>query len=226
MQNLSLRLRTIASLVPHGARVCDIGTDHGYLSIYLRLSGIANSIIATDINKAPLESARKNIEKFGAENIELRLCNGLEGIEENEADTFIIAGMGGEVISGIIERGKKVINNNNLTLILQPTTSPEYLRRFLYSKGFEITDEIPLEENSKLYSVMRVRYIGESHDISEAFCFIGKIKPSCDAGKKYIAKQQRRCLKCAEQLQNVPYKQEEYLYYKTLTQDIKKLAGE
>ena len=226
MQNLSLRLSTIASLVPLGARVCDIGTDHGYLSIYLRLSGIANSIIATDINNAPLESARKNIEKFGAENIELRLCNGLSGISENEADTFIIAGMGGEVIAGIIERGKEIVNNNSSTLILQPTTSPEFLRRFLYSNGYEITEEIPLEENTKLYSVMRVKYIGESPDINEAFCYIGKIKPSCDAGKKYIAKQQKRCLKCAEQLQSVPYKQEEYLYYKALTEDIKKLAGE
>lgn len=226
MQNLSLRLSTIASLVPNGARVCDIGTDHGYLAIYLKQSGIAENVIAADINPLPLENARKNIESSKVIGIELRLCDGLSGISPDETDTVIIAGMGGEVIAGIIERGKKITENKALSLILQPTTSPEILRKFLYSNGYEIIKEIPIEENSKLYSVMQVRFTGNFNETDEAFYYVGKIPTDNKWGIMYIKKQQNRCLKCAEQLKNVPYKQEGYLYYKKLLEGINNYLGE
>ena len=63
MPNLSLRLKTIASLVPHGARVCDVGTDHAYLPIHLITEGGVKSVIATDLNEKPLQNAKKNLEK-------------------------------------------------------------------------------------------------------------------------------------------------------------------
>ena len=133
MPTFSKRLSVIASLVPVGARVCDVGTDHGYLSIELIKSGVAASVIATDINEKPLNRAKSNAEKSGFQ-IDLRLCDGLVGISPSEVDTVIIAGMGGEVISGIIERGEKVAKSVSL-LLLQPTTSPEALREFLFKKG-------------------------------------------------------------------------------------------
>lgn len=226
MQNLSLRLNTIASLVPNGARVCDIGTDHAYLAIYLKKSGKAQSVIATDINEKPLKNAEKNIELSGVSGIKLRLSDGLSEIKQGDADTIIIAGMGGEVIAGILERGKNIAATSGISLILQPTTSPEALREFLCLNGYEIIKEIPLEENSKLYSIMLVKYTGNTLTPKEVFYFVGKILPDTEFGFKYIKKQQNRFLKCAEQLKNVSYKHNEYLHYTSLIEYINKLLGE
>ena len=101
---LSLRLKTIAALVPKGARVCDVGTDHARLPIYLISEKIASRVIATDLRPLPLENAKKNVEYSGVTGIELRLCDGLSAVKKHEADVIIIAGIGGEVISGIISR--------------------------------------------------------------------------------------------------------------------------
>lgn len=226
MPDLSLRLSTIASLVPDGARVCDVGTDHGYLAIHLKASGKVKSIIAADINPLPLQNAAKNIEKAGVSGIELRLCDGLSGIKPNEADTVIIAGMGGEVISGIIERGFSVAKQRDKTLILQPTTSPEALRKFLLTNGFEIFKEVPILENGKLYSVMLVKYSGKTYENNEYFYYIGKVSPLEKAGLMYIKKQQKRCFDCANALKNIPEKQEDYLYYKNILEGINNYLSE
>ena len=226
MQSLSLRLSTIASLVPNGARVCDIGTDHGYLSIYLKQSGKIQNIIAADINPLPLENARKNIKQSNVTGIDLRLSDGLSAIQSGETDTVIIAGIGGEVISGIIERGVHICKDSNATLILQPTTSPEYLRRFLTNNGFKIIREIPIEENGKLYSVMLVNYQGDKSEKSEIYYYIGEVPTDNQVGIRYLKKRQKRFSDCATQLKNVERKHEEYIYYKNLLEDINDILGE
>ena len=137
---LSVRLSAIADYVKKGAFVCDVGTDHGYLAVHLMKSGVAKRVIATDINAKPLANAQKNIEKSEVFGIELRLCDGLGGVNRGEADTVIIAGMGGEVISGILERGASIVREKNITLFLQPTTSPVFLRRYLCENGFSIKE--------------------------------------------------------------------------------------
>ena len=220
MNELSLRLSTIASLVPNGARVCDVGTDHGYLAIHLKSSGIAERVIASDINVKPLENARGNIEKSGVSGIELRLSDGLSKIKPDEADTFIIAGMGGEVISEIIKKGKEITTNNDITLILQPTTSPEFLRKFLCLNGYEILKEIAISENSKLYTVMLVKYTGKILDYKDYFFYVGKVSPKQEAGCLYLKKQLDRCSKCAEALKLVDTKKEDYLFYSKISKDI------
>lgn len=216
MQNLSVRLSTIASLVPCGAKVCDVGTDHAFLPIALKKSGRAASVIATDINKKPLRKAEENVEKSGVDGISLRLCDGIEGVERQEADTFIVAGIGGEVISGILSRGIEKLKFSNVTLILQPTTSPEILRKFLYDNGFLIKTEIAVEENGKLYSVMNCCYSGEKQVKENHLYFSGKLSPKDPIGKKYIEKQIGRAFKCMEALKNIPEKSEEYNYYKEI----------
>lgn len=221
MNNLSLRLSTIASLVPIGARVCDIGTDHGYLSIYLKSSNTASRIIAADVNSLPLENARKNILKSGVEGIELRLSNGFEKINCEEFDTAVIAGIGGEVIAGIIERGIEVIGKEEKLLILQPTTSPEFLRKSLYNNGFSIINETPLMENGKIYSVILAKYIGVRETKPEFFYYTGKVPNDKDLGVLYIEKQYKRLNDCAKALENVTAKQKEYLYYKELSEKLK-----
>ena len=220
MPQLSKRLKLIASLVPNGARVCDIGTDHGYLAIELKKSGKAASVIAADINSAPLENAKKNIEKSGVSGIVLRLCDGLSGIAPEETDTVIIAGMGGEVIAGILERGSSVVNNCDKTVILQPTTSPEILRKFLYDNGLQIRKEIAVLENGKIYSVMLVKFTGNIQKCDEYFYYTGKVDKNTEFGRLYIEKQLNRCLKCARPLEFVPGKTQEYLYYKNIVSGI------
>lgn len=222
MSALSRRLSLIAALVPEGSRVCDVGTDHGYLAIHLKSSGIAESVIAADIRISPLENARSNIIKSGVTGIETRLCDGLSGISEDEIDTAIIAGMGGEVIAGILSRcewAQKIP-----TLILQPTTSPEALRRYLAENGFAIKKEPAVSENGKLYSVMLVSHTGNISKQPEYTYYIGKLNPSDYDGLLTIKKQQKRFYRCAEALKFVPQKADEYKYYKDLAENIGKTA--
>lgn len=216
---LSLRLKLIASLVPKGARVCDIGTDHALLPIYLIENNIAEFVIATDIRPLPLENAKRNVAASGLTGIELRLCDGLSAVKKDEVDTVIIAGIGGEVISGIISRAALIRNQPYPLLILQPTTSAEALRRYLYENGFEIKTETALKENGKLYSVITARFTGKVKKMPEHFYYIGMVDPKTEDGYLYIQKQYIRLKKCADALINIPEKQAEYLHYKKLSDD-------
>lgn len=221
--SLSQRLKLIASLVPKGARVCDIGTDHARLPIYLIEQKTAERVIATDIRPLPLENAKRNVALSGVTGIELRLCDGLSAVKKSETDTVIIAGMGGEVISGIISRGELLRERPYPLLILQPTTSPEALRKYLYESGFEILTETALKENGKLYSVMTACFTCEAKEMPEYFYFAGKTDPKTEDGYLYIKKQYIRLKKCADALCDIPEKQAEYLHYKKLSDQILKL---
>ena len=219
---LSFRLSAIADFVKKNAAVCDIGTDHGYLAIHLMKSGTAKRVIATDINAKPLANAQKNIEKSGVNGIELRLCDGISGVTRGEADTFIIAGMGGEVISGILERSAEIVKESEITLILQPTTSPEFLRRFLCENGFRIKEEKAVFENGKIYSVMLVSFTGEITEHGNGYYYIGELNISDETALKYIEKQYSRNLKCMQSLENILSKAAEYEYYKSVVEGIEK----
>lgn len=220
---LSLRLKLIASLVPKGARVCDIGTDHARLPIFLIKEGIAERVIATDIRPLPLENAKTNLAASGVGGIELRLCDGLSAVKKEEIDTVIIAGIGGEVISGIISRANPLKEPPYPLIILQPTTSPELLRRYLYGNGFEIKTETALKENGKLYSVMTACYTGNKIQQPEYFYYVGKINPKTEDGYLYIQKQYNQLKKCADALRNLREKQTEYLQYERLSREIEGL---
>lgn len=220
---LSLRLNTVLSLIDEGSSVCDIGTDHGYLAIELMKTGKAKNVIASDIAQKPLLSAKKNVQAAEISGIELRLCNGLEGIKKDEADTAVIAGMGGEVIAGILERGLSLLKECAITLILQPTTSPEKLREFLCLNGFEIQREIPVLENGKVYSVIRAQFTGVTQNFGPAFYYIGRVTTETEAGVMYINKQLSRLKQCITALENIPEKQQEYLNYKSAFDAIKEV---
>ncbi|MBQ7725982.1 MAG: SAM-dependent methyltransferase [Clostridia bacterium] len=186
------RLAVIASLVPPGARVCDIGTDHAYLPIYLKKTDRAVRVLAVDVREKPLQTARRNILASGVSGIKTRLCDGLSGVSREEADAVVIAGIGGEVISGIISACTWLCEEPVPTLILQPTTSPEVLRRRLSDSGFSVLTELPVEENGKLYAVMQCVFTGAPASLSEEDCYAGKIDPSDPVGRNYLEKQYRR----------------------------------
>lgn len=225
MLELSKRLSLIASFVSGGSSVCDVGTDHGYLPAFLYLSGKCKRVIATDINQKPIDSARQNLLKFGAQGVKLVLCDGLSGVEDENIDTVIIAGMGGEVISGIIDRAD-FLKNSAVSLILQPTTAAKELRLFLAKNGFRVDREQAISENGKIYSVMLVRFCGKPYTLSETQALIGILKPDCEDSLRYIKKQYNIAQKCANSLQNVERKQKEYNYYFNLTNDLKNILGE
>ena len=154
---ISKRLLCCASMVQPGSRVADIGTDHGYLGIYLLQSGAARHVIACDLRKDPLENARRNAKLFGVDGeMELRLSDGLEKIRPDEVDTVVMAGMGGDLIQRILSQcpWRK---REGLQFILQPQSAGNVLRRWLCEDGFEIQREEPVQDGHFLYTVMDIR---------------------------------------------------------------------
>lgn len=154
---ISKRLLCCASMVQPGSRVADIGTDHGYLGIYLLQTGAARHVIACDLRKDPLENARRNAKLFGVDGkMELRLSDGLEKILPDEVDTVVMAGMGGDLIQKILSQcpWRK---REGLQFILQPQSAGNVLQRWLCEDGFEIQREEPVQDGHFLYTVMDIR---------------------------------------------------------------------
>ena len=149
--NIPHRLLEIAGLVK-GKRLADIGTDHGYLPIYLLDKGIINYAVCSDVKQGPLANAEKNIRKYGLEN-KTRLClaDGLCGVQSNEVDTAVIAGMGGEMIAHILEAG---IPEGIDSFILQPMRNIDILRKKLHSAGLVISHEKLVREKNKFYIII------------------------------------------------------------------------
>ncbi len=173
MINLKGRLLKIANLVEECSKLADIGTDHGYIPIYLVQSGICQEAIATDIRKGPLLKAERNIDKYKLkESIELRLGNGIEPIQNGECDVFIIAGMGGRLITDILERSLRVVQNTKY-ILLQPVYTEEVLREFLLKNGFRIAREVLVQDEGRIYVVIKAVYDGIIRQEEDLYCHIG-----------------------------------------------------
>lgn len=168
---LTPRLQAIAFQVPQDARLADIGTDHGYLPVWLLLNGKIETAIAADLRAGPLERARETSRQYGLEGaISFRLCDGLTGIAEDEVDTVAIAGMGGETISAILGKAPWI---RDKLLLLQPMTGAPHLRRWLQKNGFSILSERIAKEGNKLYSIWTVKG-GQMGALSPAELWAGK----------------------------------------------------
>ena len=186
---LDKRLKLCADFVRKGVRVADIGTDHAYLPVWLCKNGIAISAIAADINPLPLERGTQTIIKYNAENlVKTCLSNGLSEINPDDVDDIVIAGMGGELISDIIDKAKWT-KNKKYHFILQPMTKAEILRDYLYSNKFEIVEEKATYVDNKIYSVMSVYYTGEFKNYNILKKYYGMLNPcDCEYSRKYIDK--------------------------------------
>lgn len=157
---LDPRLALIASLVRPGSTCADIGTDHGYLPVYLVKSGRCPRALACDVNPQPLEKARILIAASGlAGQVETLLTDGLKGLEEKSPDSIVLAGMGGELIASILEEAP-FVRSPHIQLLLQPMTRPEHLRGWLASHGFAILEEHGTLSGGRLYSVIHAAYTG------------------------------------------------------------------
>lgn len=153
---LQPRLRAIADLVPAGSKLADIGTDHGYIPAMLLLEERVVSAIASDIGAEPLAHARRTAQQYGVlERMELRLCDGLCDFAPEEADCVVIAGMGGDNIAAIL--GAAPWTKNGCTLLLQPMSKAEVLRRWLSENGYCVTAEQLVADKGVLYPILTVR---------------------------------------------------------------------
>ena len=154
---ISKRLELVASFVPQGAVLLDVGSDHAYLPIELVERGQIEAAIAGEVVDGPYQSAIKNIEAYGLkEKIQVRLANGLAAFEEaDQVSVITIAGMGGRLIATILEEGlNKLVNVERL--ILQPNNREDDLRLWLQEHGFQIVAESILEEAGKFYEILVV----------------------------------------------------------------------
>lgn len=152
---LSNRLLACCNFVAPGDRVADVGCDHGYLGIHLLRSGIASSVIASDINEGPLSSAVRNSEKYGVrDRISFYLSDGVRNIPR-EFDTLICAGMGGDTMVSILSAAPW-LKSPQYRLILQCQSKTPMLRQYLSETGWRIMEESVLRDGKFLYTVMEV----------------------------------------------------------------------
>ncbi|WP_409289998.1 tRNA (adenine(22)-N(1))-methyltransferase [Pseudomonas sp. KCJK8927] len=154
-QTLSMRLERVAAYVPRGARLADIGSDHGYLPVALMLRGIIEAGVAGEVAQTPFASAQRKVSKNGLEGrITVRLANGLAAIEPSDrVNTISICGMGGETIRDILEQGKARLQGVT-RLILQPNGDERELRQWLMDNGYRICREELLRENRFDYEII------------------------------------------------------------------------
>ncbi len=154
MIEISRRLQGIAGLVTFCNRVADIGSDHGFLPVYLIQKGISPSCIAGEVNQGPWESAYKQVQRVGlTESIEVRLGDGLAVIEPDEVDTICIAGMGGSLITKILTDGKEKLVGIS-ELVLQPNVGEQVVRKWLQKENWELVDEQIIEEDGIIYEIL------------------------------------------------------------------------
>ena len=173
--NLSKRLETIAKMVTRENVVADIGTDHGLVPIYLVKNKIAPRALAFDLRKAPLQRAREHIEKYNlVGQIETRLSNGLEKLKEGEAGTVIISGMGGNLITEILEK-RKDLRASVKEFILSPQSDWYDFRKYLYENDFFIEDEEMLIDEGKYYVIIKAFYKETKTFVSEKDLYFGKM---------------------------------------------------
>lgn len=179
MEFLSKRLQAVADFVRQGARVADVGTDHGYLPVYLIENGISPSAVASDINEGPLNSCKLLVsQRCLQDKIKCAISNGLQNINADDIDDVIIAGMGGELIAAILSDCSAVRDKH---LILNPMTHSEITRSWLYLNGFLIKNDIIVKDGKHFYNIIDAEYGGEPFEPTQTQCFLGNI---CDFSQK------------------------------------------
>jgi len=170
---LKNRLKMIADMIPIGSKVCDIGTDHAYLPIYLMKNDICQKVIACDLTIGPVEVATKNVSQNNLDtSIDVRLGYGLEPIIVGEVDTIVIAGMGGILIKEILLRDIDKAKNARY-IILQPMKDTDILREYLYLSGFDIINEAIAAEGEKLYNIISAKWTGKVIILDKIYYLIG-----------------------------------------------------
>lgn len=181
---LSKRLRAVAEMVTEGNTVCDVGCDHGFVSIYLVQRGTSPKAVAMDVNEGPLRAAGEHVEEYGlADYIETRLSDGVAALSAGEADTLVCAGMGGRLMRRIMEEGKDKIRQMR-EIILQPQSEIGMVREYLRKEGYSIADENMVLEEGKYYPVIKALPKTELPEALEALEGKNGGRPEKDGGTR------------------------------------------
>ncbi len=179
----SERLSAVESLVPHGARLLDIGSDHASVPFDLLSEGRIEAAFVSDVNSAPLERAVRRLSGFGGR-VGAALSDGFKDVPAGAYDAAAICGMGGELIARIIaEGGEKA----HCPLILQPNTMFHKLRAFLWASGYRIGEELFPTEGGRTYLVLAAEYAGEAEDFTREEAFFGKLRPANEGFRRFAA---------------------------------------
>ncbi|WP_431029767.1 tRNA (adenine(22)-N(1))-methyltransferase [Lysinibacillus sp. LZ02] len=200
-QKLSKRLEMVASFVPTGAVLADIGSDHAYLPCNLVHKGIVSRAIAGEVVKGPHESAVRQVRTEGlSEAITVRLADGLAAVHpEDQVDTVTIAGMGGPLIVSILENNPESLQSVT-RLILQPNIHAKAIREWAIRSGWAILDEAILEEDDKIYEILVLQRGQESY--TEAEILLGK-KLMAEKSPVFMQKWTREMANWARVLQSI-----------------------
>lgn len=151
---ISQRLQTIANYLPPQTRMADIGTDHAYLPCYAIQQGLASYAIASDVVVGPYESARQTVADYQlTTKVDVRLGSGIQTLTaDDQIETITISGMGGKLITDILNDREHLFAAN--TLILQPNMGAHFVRTWLQAHDFVITAETIVYENEKFYEII------------------------------------------------------------------------
>lgn len=153
---LSKRLQAVADLVSNGLVVADVGTDHGYIPIYLLEAKKNPKAFAMDVNKGPLLRAEEHISEHGlSQKIETRLSDGVRNLHVGECECVVIAGMGGALTVKILEEGLAVFRSLK-EFVLQPQSELPKVRQYLCEHDFHVISEDMVLEDGKYYPMMKV----------------------------------------------------------------------
>ena len=185
---LDTRLRTAADMVPKGARLADIGSDHAYLPIALCLENTIECALASDINEGPVAAAVANIHKNGlSDRIVAVRADGLDKTRDFSPNCITVLGMGGELIVSILDKADWV-KDEGITLVLQPMTHPEILAKYLAENGFEIIDEKIVRDggrDDRIYRIISAKFDGIKRSLSDGEALVGRI--NIDRGDEITA---------------------------------------
>lgn len=198
---LSVRLEAVARLAADAVFLADIGTDHGYIPIYLAEKGSMKGALAMDINPGPLMRAKENILVHGLQNrIRTRLSDGAKELRPGEADTVVIAGMGGNLTVRILADSEEVLKSVD-TFVLQPQSEIEKVRRYLHEHGFCIEAEDMVKDEGKYYPMMRAVHGSQKMWDLPGECY-GKylIEQKNPVLKEFLQKEEKKCIQIAAAL--------------------------
>lgn len=168
-RNIDRRLQSICDSVPDQTQVLlDVGTDHGYVPIYLVKEGKIRSAIASDISAASLSKAEEEIRRSHlGDRIDTRVGSGLDVLQESdEVDTVVIAGMGGVLIAELLEKAKQWIQRRKVTFILQPVQGVQELREYLQKNHFLYIEELLVRSLNKFYQILVCEYCPKEVEVS------------------------------------------------------------
>ncbi len=224
MFQLDERLALCAEFVREGTRLADVGTDHAYLPVWLALNGKIASAVASDVRVGPLENAKCNIARYGVDSVvSTVLSDGLDSIPPDSAQDIVMAGMGGELMVGIMMR-TQWLRDGEKRLILQPMTRADSLRLFLCENGFCIEEERACLSGHKSYSVMVCRYDGRKRSCDDVFRYIGLLEQ--DASEE--ARQYIRMVngKLKKKLNSFAKGSDDYARWEAVTAKLDRLAKE